>query len=94
MQTTVTQYFICPSYLTFSELTALERQFIDALSHQRPVCFNFDQTEEVDSAGLQWLMSTISRLEMHGIHYEFSRLSEQIRAAFRLFGMQSWLQTG
>jgi anti-anti-sigma factor len=59
----------CPSALSQSHLQDLERQIDQAILRKpESVCIDLSAVDTADSAGLEWLITTQSRLAASGIH--------------------------
>ncbi len=87
------QTTISTNFLTAQEIPSLEDRFKDALIQRHKLCFNFEQTEEVDTAGVLWLMSSVSRMERQGLEYEFQAISPCFHSWINFFNLQTWIAT-
>jgi ABC-type transporter Mla MlaB component len=79
--------------LTIYEVANLEARFAEAIAQSQPLDLNLSELDEVDAAGIQWLLSLKQRQEQQGSALTLSQVPDSIAELFELLGVSSLRST-
>lgn len=77
--------------ITIYEVANLEAGFAEAITNSQPLELKLNELEELDTAGVQWLLSLKQRKEKQGSALILSQVPEAIREVFELLGVNTLL---
>lgn len=79
--------------ITIYEVANLEARFAEVIAHSQSLDLNLSELDEVDSAGIQWLLSLKQRQEQQGGTLKLSQVPDSISDVFELLGVSTLLTT-
>ncbi|MFP4075352.1 MAG: lipid asymmetry maintenance protein MlaB [Halochromatium sp.] len=79
--------------LSIYEVANLEASFAAAIENNHPLDLNLSELDEIDAAGIQWLLTLKQRKEQQGSALRLSPVPDSIAELFELLGVSSLLST-
>ncbi len=63
---------------------------LENLNHDKPVTIDFSKVEEIDSSGIQLLISLFKTMESNRIRYKMESISEEMAEILELSGLKKY----
>ncbi len=79
--------------ITIYEVANLEASLAEVIEHSQPLDLDLGDLEEVDTAGIQWLLSLKQRKEQQRSTLTLSQVPNSVTEVFGLLGVSSLVST-